>query len=334
MIAGDERVLVTGAAGFIGSAVAASLAVKGFDVVGCDNFNDYYTPTLKRDRVEALLRPVGVRCVPAELSDPGQVEEVFRACRPELVVHLAAQAGVRYSLENPSAYIQSNLVAFANILEACRRSAVRHLLYASSSSVYGASASVPFHEDDRTDEPLSLYAATKMSNELLAYCYSHLYQLPATGLRFFTVYGPWGRPDMAYFSFTRKMLAGETIPVFAGGRLERDFTYIDDVVESVVRLLCRPQEGTHGVTPHTVFNIGNHQPVRVSEFIKVLEGILGTQARIDFLPMQQGDVPSTFADTRRLCEVVGFVPSTPLVDGLSRFVKWYRNWSDGEQADS
>lgn len=331
MIPANVRVLVTGAAGFIGSAVAASLAVRGFDVTGCDNFNDYYTPTLKHDRVEALLRPAGVRCLLAELSDPAQVDKVFRSCRPDLVVHLAAQAGVRYSLENPSAYIQSNLVAFANMLESCRRSEIRHLVYASSSSVYGANATVPFHETDRSDEPLSLYAATKKSNELLAYCYSHLYQLPATGLRFFTVYGPWGRPDMAYFSFTRKILAGEAIPVFAEGHLERDFTYIDDVVESVVRLLCRGQVSTHGEPPHAVFNIGNHQPVRVSEFIKVIEGILGMQAKLEFLPMQRGDVPCTFADTGRLRDLVGFVPSTPLVDGLSRFVEWYRRWSEGEQ---
>lgn len=327
MIEGNERVLVTGAAGFIGSAVAATLAARGFDVVGCDNFNDYYTPRLKHDRVEALLAPAGVKCLSIEMADPAQVEEAFRASRPDLVVHLAAQAGVRYSLQNPAAYIQSNLVGFANILEACRHRRVKHLLYASSSSVYGASTSVPFRESDRTDEPVSLYAATKKSNELMAYCYSHLYGFPATGLRFFTVYGPWGRPDMAYFSFTKKMLSGEQIPVFAEGRLERDFTYIDDIVEGIVRLLHKPQAAEAGRAPHTVFNIGNHQPVRVMEFIGMLERVLGVQARIDFQPMQPGDVPATFAETARLRDLVEFAPSTPLEQGLARFADWYRRWS-------
>lgn len=327
MIRGGERILVTGAAGFIGSAIAASLAEKGFRVAGCDNFNDYTLPKLKRDRVEALLRPAGVPCDFIELADAAQVEEIFRSFCPELVVHLAAQAGVRYSLQNPAAYIQSNLVGFANILEACRHACVEHLLYASSSSVYGASKRVPFRESDRTDEPVSLYAATKKSNELMAHCYSHLYGLPATGLRFFTVYGPWGRPDMAYFSFVEKMLRGESIPVFAGGELERDFTYIDDVVEGVIRLLWKPADTVDGSVPHRILNIGNHQPVRVMEFIRILERILGVPARIDPLPMQPGDVPATYAETSRLRDLIGFAPSTPLDAGLSRFVEWYRHWA-------
>lgn len=327
MISGGERVLVTGAGGFIGSAVAASLAGKGCAVTGCDNFNDYTLPKLKHDRVNALLRPAGVSCDVVELADAAQVDGIFRSFRPELVVHLAAQAGVRYSLQNPAAYIQSNLVGFANILEACRHAQVKHLLYASSSSVYGASTSVPFRESDRTDEPVSLYAATKKSNELMAYCYSHLYGLPATGLRFFTVYGPWGRPDMAYFSFVEKMLRGESIPVFAAGELERDFTYIDDVVEGVVRLLWKAPQASVGDAPHRILNIGNHQPVRVMAFIRILERILDVPAKIDFLPMQPGDVPATYAETTELRNLVGFAPATPLDVGLSRFVEWYRHWA-------
>jgi UDP-glucuronate 4-epimerase len=243
-----------------------------------------------------------------------------------------AQAGVRYSIENPSAYIQSNLVGFSNILEACRKGKPRHLIYASSSSVYGANHKVPFQENDRTDEPVSLYAATKKSNELMAYSYSHLFGLPATGLRFFTVYGPWGRPDMAYFSFSQKMLRGEPIPVFAKGELRRDFTYIDDIVEGIVRVLTKPQSADTGKAPHAIFNIGNHQPVRVLDFISTLEKVLGVQARMDFLPMQPGDVPATYADTTRLEEWIGFAPATPLQDGLARFKDWLLNWNAQHQA--
>ncbi|WP_147383919.1 NAD-dependent epimerase/dehydratase family protein [Noviherbaspirillum sedimenti] len=328
MSSAGKSILVTGAAGFIGAFVAARLADMGYQVIGCDNFNDYYTPQLKRDRVAALLAPRGVPCLPLELADAAQVEQLFAQHRPALVVHLAAQAGVRYSLQNPAAYIQSNLVGFANMLEACRQHQVEHLLYASSSSVYGANAKVPFSESDRTDEPVSLYAATKKSNELMAYSYSHLYRFPATGLRFFTVYGPWGRPDMAYFSFTQKMLKGEMIPVFAGGELRRDFTYIDDIVEGVVRLLFKPTVAENGAAPHAVFNIGNHQPVRVLEFIRTLEKVLGVEARIDFQPMQPGDVPATYADTAALRAHVGFAPATPLEQGLERFGAWYRTWAN------
>ena len=320
-------ILVTGAAGFIGSFVAARLAAMGYTVIGCDNFNDYYTPKLKHDRVKSLLTPAGIECLTVELADAAQVARLFDTYQPTLVVHLAAQAGVRYSIENPSAYIQSNLVAFSNMLEACQKHQVQHLLYASSSSVYGTNAKVPFQEDDRTDAPVSLYAATKKSNELMAYTFSHLYRMPATGLRFFTVYGPWGRPDMAYFSFTKKMLKGETIPVFADGQLRRDFTYIDDIVEGVVRLLFKPQAATEDAPPHAIFNIGNHQPVLVMDFINTLERVHGIKANIEFLPMQPGDVPATYADTTKLHDWVGFAPATSLEHGLTQFRDWYNAWS-------
>ncbi|SFU47027.1 NAD-dependent epimerase/dehydratase family protein [Pseudoduganella namucuonensis] len=326
MITGQHTVLVTGAAGFVGSFVAARLAGMGHRVVGCDNFNDYYDPRLKTDRMRALLDPAGVPCETVELADPAQVAALFERVQPTLVVHLAAQAGVRYSLQNPAAYIQSNLVGFGNMLEACRRHRIQHLLYASSSSVYGNNAKVPFSEDDVTDGPVSLYAATKKSNELMAYSYSHLFQLPATGLRFFTVYGPWGRPDMAYFSFTDKMLRGETIPVFAEGLLTRDFTYVDDIVEGVTRLLFKPTPATAAAPAHTVFNIGNHSPVRVLDFIQTIERVTGIAARMDFQPMQPGDVPATHASIDKLKAWVGFAPTTPLETGIGRFYEWYRAW--------
>jgi UDP-glucuronate 4-epimerase len=317
-------VLVTGAAGFIGSAVAVRLAGMGYRVVGCDNFNDYYDPALKRHRVEALLGPAGVPCETVELSDGEQTAALFDRVKPDLVVHLAAQAGVRYSLKNPAVYVQANLVAFGHILEACRKHETRHMVYASSSSVYGANAKTPFSESDQTDAPVSLYAATKKANELMAHTYSHLYGLPITGLRFFTVYGPWGRPDMAYFSFAKKMLAGEKIPVFAEGKLYRDFTYIDDIVEGVVRLLLKPsiQEGK---PPHSIFNIGNNQPVQVLEFIRTLENAFDVKADLDFQPMQPGDVPATHADTGKLQDWVGYKPTTTLDTGLREFARWYNH---------
>lgn len=334
MTSKSRKILVTGAAGFIGSHVATRLADMGHSVVGCDNFNDYYAPSLKRGRVQALLDPRKVECVPAELADAVQVAQLFRQYRPEMVVHLAAQAGVRYSLQNPSAYVQSNLVAFANILDACKGQEVEHLLYASSSSVYGANAKVPFSEDDRTDEPVSLYAATKKANELMAYSYSRIYGFPATGLRFFTVYGPWGRPDMAYYSFTEKILRGEPIPVFAEGKLQRDFTYIDDIVEGVVRTLFKPEPAGGRDAPHAVYNIGNHQPVTVLDFIATLEKVLGVCAMKEFLPMQPGDVPATYADVDKLKAHVGFAPATTLETGLARFVDWYKAWSRGAGSTS
>ena len=318
-------ILVTGAAGFVGSAVAVRLAAMGHTVVGCDNFNDYYDPALKHHRVEALLKPAGVPCETVELSDGEQVVALFDRVKPTLVVHLAAQAGVRYSLQNPAAYVQANLVAFGHMLEACRNHKVQHLLYASSSSVYGANAKTPFSEDDVTDAPVSLYAATKKSNELMAHSYSHLYGIPTTGLRFFTVYGPWGRPDMAYFSFARKMLAGEAIPVFAEGKLYRDFTYIDDIVEGVVRLLFKPTT-PEGKPPHAVFNIGNQTPVQVLDFIRTLEGALDVKATLDFQPMQPGDVQDTYADVSAIQRDHGFEPSTSIDEGVPRFVDWYKQY--------
>lgn len=321
------RILVTGAAGFIGSAVAARLGAMGYPVSACDNFNDYYAPTLKEDRVAALLAPAGVACERVELSDEGQVAALFRRVKPERVVHLAAQAGVRYSLENPQAYLRANVIGFGHVLEACRKHGVAHLVYASSSSVYGARARFPFAEDEDTDAPVSLYAATKKSNELMAHAYSVLYRLPATGLRFFTVYGPWGRPDMAYFIFARKMRRGESIPVFGGGRLVRDFTYIDDIVEGVVRLLFKPPEvapqAASRAAPHRVFNIGHGEPVGLIDFIGALERALGVRAVLDFQPMQPGDVDATHADIRRLKAWVDYCPDTSLEAGLERFARWY-----------
>jgi UDP-glucuronate 4-epimerase len=322
----DKTVLITGAAGVLGSAVAGRLAAMGYRVAGCDNFNDYYDPALKHHRVEALLGPAGVACEQVELSDVAQVTALFERVQPALVVHLAAQAGVRYSLKNPAVYVQANMVAFGHMLEACRQHKVEHLLYASSSSVYGANAKTPFSESDATDEPVSLYAATKKANELMAHTYSHLYGMPITGLRFFTVYGPWGRPDMAYFSFARKMLAGEKIPVFAEGKLYRDFTYIDDIVEGVVRLLFKPSI-PEGKPPHSIFNIGNNQPVQVLDFIRTLEDAIGVKAELDFQPMQPGDVPATHADTGKLQEWVGYKPTTTLAQGLEKFAQWYRQAS-------
>ncbi|MFP5391866.1 MAG: NAD-dependent epimerase/dehydratase family protein [Gammaproteobacteria bacterium] len=323
-----DSILVTGAAGFIGSAVAGRLAALGHQVTGCDNFNAYYAPRLKHARVSALLEPAGVECLCTELSDAAQVEALFRTVQPSLVVHLAAQAGVRHSLDQPAAYVESNLVAFGHLLEACRRHRVRHLLYASSSSVYGESARAPFRESEPADRPVSLYAATKRANELMAHSYSHLYRLPATGMRLFTVYGPWGRPDMACFGFTARMLRGEPIALFGHGEPTRDFTYIDDAVEAIVRLLAKPPlEGEQA--PHAVFNIGSGRPVRLAHFVQMLAQANGVEARIDPQPMQPGDVSATHADITRLLEWTGYRPATPIETGLARFVEWYRAWEQG-----
>ncbi|HTY03078.1 MAG TPA: NAD-dependent epimerase [Rhodocyclaceae bacterium] len=320
------KVLVTGAAGFIGMYVAERLLARGDTVVGIDNLNDYYDVALKEARLARLKPNPAFRFVRLDLADREGMAALFASERPDAVVHLAAQAGVRHSLKNPLAYADANLLGFVNVIEGCRQSGVRHLVYASSSSVYGGNTKVPFAEDDNVDHPVSLYAATKKANELMAYSYSHLYGIPSTGLRFFTVYGPWGRPDMAYFSFTQKILAGQPIEVFNHGRMQRDFTYIDDIAEGVVRVLDKPPAAVGGEPPHVLFNIGNHQPVALMDFIRILEEALGRKAVCNFLPMQDGDVPVTYAETARLRTAVGFAPATPLAEGIARFVAWYRDW--------
>ncbi len=331
------KILVTGTAGFIGSFVAHRLLDRGDEVVGIDNVNDYYDVTLKEDRLARLKARPGFTEIRADLEDRPAIEAAFQRHRPRRVIHLAAQAGVRYSLENPHAYIDANLVGFCNILEACRHHEVEHLVYASSSSVYGANTRMPFSVHHNVDHPVSLYAATKKANELMAHTYSHLYGLPTTGLRFFTVYGPWGRPDMALFKFTRNILAGRPIDVYNHGRHKRDFTYIDDIVEGVVKTLDhvaapnprwsgdRPDPGTSSA-PYRIYNIGCHNPVELMRFIEVLEEALGKKAEKNFLPMQKGDVPATYADVTDLMEEVGYAPTTPIEVGIGRFVAWYKDY--------
>ncbi len=331
------KILVTGTAGFIGSFVAHRLLDRGDEVVGIDNVNDYYDVTLKEDRLARLKTRPGFTEVRVSLENRPAVEAAFRRHRPRRVIHLAAQAGVRYSLENPHAYIDANLVGFCNILEACRHHEIEHLVYASSSSVYGANTRMPFSVHHNVDHPVSLYAATKKANELMAHTYSHLYGLPTTGLRFFTVYGPWGRPDMALFKFTRNILAGRPIDVYNHGRHKRDFTYIDDIVEGVVKVLDhvatpnphwngdRPDPGTSSA-PYRIYNIGCHNPVELMRFIEVLEEALGKKAEKNFLPMQKGDVPATYADVTDLMEEVGYAPATPIEVGIGRFVTWYKDY--------
>ncbi|MFO1234498.1 MAG: NAD-dependent epimerase [Rivihabitans pingtungensis] len=315
------KVLLTGAAGFIGRATAEALLKADHQVVAVDNLNDYYAVSLKHARLATLREQPGLQFYPLDVADWPALDALFAEQRPDAVIHLAAQAGVRYSIQNPHAYAQSNLLGMTHILEACRQHPVQHLVYASSSSVYGKNAKAPFAEDDRTDQPVSFYAASKKANEVMAASYSHLYQLPATGLRFFTVYGPWGRPDMAPWLFTEAILRGEPIKVFNHGRLQRDFTYIDDIVEGILRVLAQPPQGD---CPHTLYNIGNHQPVELMTFISTIEQALGREAEKIYLPMQDGDVPITYADTQKLRDAVGFSPDTPLADGMRRFVDWYR----------
>jgi len=331
------RILVTGAAGFIGSALSHRLLARGDEVLGYDNLNDYYDPTLKEARLARLTPQPGFGFVKASLEDRPALEAAFADFRPQRVVNLAAQAGVRYSLTNPYAYVESNLIGFINVLEACRHGGVEHLVYASSSSVYGANRKLPFSVRDAVDHPVSLYAATKKANELMAHTYSHLYSLPTTGLRFFTVYGPWGRPDMALFLFTRKILAGEPIEVFNHGAHTRDFTYVDDIVEGVIRTLDRvpgpdagfdpmaPNPGS-SAAPYRVYNIGNHRPVQLGEYIAVIERCLGRTAEKILLPLQPGDVPDTHADVAELMNDTGYSPQTPVEEGVARFVTWYRDF--------
>jgi UDP-glucuronate 4-epimerase len=315
------KVLVTGVCGFIGMHTAKKLLDRGDEVSGIDNLNDYYEVSLKEARLAQLETSAGFHFERLDISDRAALPDFFRRHPPQRVIHLAAQAGVRYSLTNPNAYIDSNLVGFGNILEACRHTGVEHLVYASSSSVYGANRKQPFSVGDNVDHPVSLYAATKKANELMAHVYSHLYRLPATGLRFFTVYGPWGRPDMALFLFTRAILEGRPIDVFNHGKMRRDFTYVDDIVEGVVRVL---DAVPCGEPPYKVYNIGNHDPVDLMEFIGILENCLGKKAERRLLPMQPGDVPETFADVESLARDIGFRPDTPLQEGLRRFISWYR----------
>ncbi|HQA97728.1 MAG TPA: NAD-dependent epimerase [Clostridia bacterium] len=321
------KIVVTGAAGFIGFHLSRRLLEEGREVVGFDNLNDYYPVSLKQARLNQLAASPGFDFIQGDLSDPRAVEAVFLEHQPTVVVNLAAQAGVRYSIENPQVYIDSNITGFFNILEACRHHPVQHLVYASSSSVYGNQQKTPFSVSDDVSHPISLYAATKKSNELMAYTYSHLYAIPATGLRFFTVYGPWGRPDMAYFSFTDKLIRGEPIRVFNHGDMKRDFTYIDDIVQGVVSLLDSPPQGT---PPHRLYNIGNNQPVDLMHFIKTLESnlmrekLIGKPAVMEFLPMQPGDVYQTYADVDALMRDFNFKPSTSIEEGLAHFVSWYK----------
>jgi UDP-glucuronate 4-epimerase len=332
------KILLTGAAGFIGSALALRLLERGDTVIGVDNHNAYYDPALKEARLARFADHPNYRHLRIDLADRKAIEAAFAEHQPARVVNLAAQAGVRYSIENPLAYIDSNIVGFAHILEGCRWHGVEHLVYASSSSVYGANATMPFSVHHNVDHPLSLYAASKKANELMAHTYSHLYNLPTTGLRFFTVYGPWGRPDMALFKFTKAILAGETLQVFNYGRHRRDFTYIDDIVEGVIRVLDRPAPANpdwrgdapdpgSSKAPWRVYNIGNSRPVELMDYIAALEAALGKKAKLELLPLQPGDVPDTFADVDDLVEQFDYRPATSVETGIAHFVEWYRDYA-------
>lgn len=331
------KVLVTGCAGFIGMHVAQLLLQRGDEVIGIDNLNDYYDPSLKHARLSQLKPYPGFAFVEGDVADAQAVDDLFARHKPQRVVNLAAQAGVRYSLQNPGAYLQSNLVGFGNVLEACRQHRVEHLVYASSSSVYGANTRMPFSVHDNVDHPVSLYAASKKANELMAHSYSHLFGLPTTGLRYFTVYGPWGRPDMSPWLFTRAILEGRSIDVFNHGQMQRDFTYIDDIAEGTVRVLDRVAQPDPGYdsqqpdpasshAPFRVYNIGNHTPVALMDFIGAIEQTLGQEAKKNFQPMQPGDVVATYADVSDLQRDVGFESATPLAEGIERWVRWYRKF--------
>jgi len=330
-----SKILVTGAAGFIGSHLSIRLLERGDEVVGLDNLNDYYEVSLKEARLARFSDHENFRLVKMDLSDREGMEALFTEEKFDKVVNLAAQAGVRYSIENPHAYIESNIVGFTNVIEGCRHNKVKHLVYASSSSVYGANETMPFSVHDNVDHPLSLYAASKKANELMAHTYSHLYELPTTGLRFFTVYGPWGRPDMALFLFTKAILEGKPINVFNHGKMRRDFTYIDDIVEGVIRVLDKTAESNSewngkkpdpasSKAPWRIYNIGNSNPVELMDYIKAIEKSLGMEAEKNFMPLQDGDVPATSADVQALMDDVGFKPDTHVEDGVRRFVEWYR----------
>jgi len=333
-----KKILITGAAGFIGAHLAQKLIGNGAEVVGLDNLNDYYDPQLKKDRMAALAEGPGFTHVNIDLADRPAMESLFREHSFDAVVNLAAQAGVRYSLINPHSYVDTNLVGFVNVLEGCRHSGVKHLVYASSSSVYGANTRMPFSVHDNVDHPVSLYAASKKANELMAHTYSHLFGLATTGLRFFTVYGPWGRPDMALFLFTRAILAGEAIDVFNNGNMERDFTYIDDIVEGVARVIEKVPEGDFdwrgdapdpatSYCPYRVYNIGNNNKEQLLRYIQVLEDCLGKKADKNFLPLQPGDVPATYADVDDLVRDFEYKPNTSIDTGIERFVRWYKEYN-------
>lgn len=331
------KILVTGAAGFIGSRLCLRLLERGDEVVGIDNLNDYYDVALKSARLDLLRGYERFRFIRLEIADKASMEQLFDKESFQRVMHLAAQAGVRYSLINPHAYIESNVVGFVNILEGCRRHGIEHLAYASSSSVYGANTRMPFSVHDNVDHPVSLYAASKKANELMAHCYSHLFDLPTTGLRFFTVYGPWGRPDMSLFMFTRNILEGQPIDVFNYGNHRRDFTYIDDIVEGVVRVIDKPAQCNSGWSgespdpgsskaPYRIYNIGSNNPIPLLVFIETLEKCLGIKAKINLLPLQDGDIPDTYADVSELVEDLDYKPSTLLEDGINNFVSWFRDY--------
>ena len=330
------KVLVTGVAGFIGFHLAQRLLQDGMQVYGIDNLNEYYAVSLKRDRLAQLQPQSGFTFQNLDLSDRVGIANLFQQQPFDCVVNLAAQAGIRYSLQNPWAYIDSNISGFVNVLEGCRQHAIKHLVFASSSSIYGANTKVPFAESDRTDHPVSLYAATKKADELIAHTYSHLYRLPMTGLRFFTVYGPWGRPDMAYFKFTRAILAGEAIDVYNFGKMQRDFTYIDDIIEGVVRVMLHPPEGVDSRldlaeqpdsnAAYRIYNIGNNQPIELMTLIQTLEKALGKKATLNLLPIQPGEVLATYADVQALSTDFGFAPNTTIADGIERFVDWYQGY--------
>ncbi len=331
------KVMITGAAGFIGSTLGLRLLERGDEVHGVDNLNDYYDVNLKLNRLERLKAYDEFHFHKLDIADRGEMEKLFESNKFDAVMNLAAQAGVRYSIDNPAAYVDANLVGFGNILEGCRHSGVGHLAFASSSSVYGANTKLPFSEKDNVDHPISLYAASKKANELMAHSYAHLYAMPVTGLRFFTVYGPWGRPDMALFKFTRGILADEAIPVFNRGEMVRDFTYVDDIVEGVVRVIDRPAQSnpdwsgdspdpSSSLSPYRIYNIGNNTPVQLMRYIEVLEECLGKKAVLDLLPMQDGDVPATTANVSSLEDDLGYRPATTVEEGVKNFVNWYRDY--------
>lgn len=321
-----KKYFITGSAGFIGFYLAKALLDKGAEVIGLDNLNDYYEVSLKEARLSVLSQYDQFTFIKGELSDKETVLNIFREWKPQIVVNLAAQAGVRYSIDNPDSYIQSNILGFFNILEGCRYYPAEHLVYASSSSVYGGNDKVPFSVEDQVDHPESLYAATKKSNELMAYAYSRLYQIPLTGLRFFTVYGPMGRPDMAYFKFARKIMADEPIQVYNNGDMLRDYTYIDDIISGILNILCNPPSVDEKGAFYKLYNIGNHSPVKLMDFIGTLEKCLGREAKKEFLPMQKGDVYQTYADVSGLMDDFGFKPDTPIEEGLARFTRWFLDY--------